>query len=147
MAFNPWHDVTIGADSPDIVNAIIEIPKGSKAKYEIDKETEMLRLDRVLYSSVYYPANYGFIPRTLGKDRDPLGGDRCDRSARLDTTAQLADRLRITPARVRQMILDGVITGAEKVGRDNLIPEKEAQRLEQAERKTGPPRFIKNRPT
>jgi inorganic pyrophosphatase len=72
MTFNPWHDVTIGPGSPDVVNAIVEISKGSRAKYEIDKQTGMLKLDRVLYSSVYYPANYGFIPRTLGKDRDPL---------------------------------------------------------------------------
>ena len=72
MSFNPWHDVEIGVDSPNIVNAIIEIPKGSKAKYEIDKKTGMLKLDRVLYSSVFYPANYGFIPRTYGDDRDPL---------------------------------------------------------------------------
>lgn len=70
--FNPWHDVALGADAPDIVNAIIEIPKGSKAKYELDKESGMLRLDRVLYSSVHYPANYGFMPRTLGDDHDPL---------------------------------------------------------------------------
>ncbi|MEP7075757.1 MAG: inorganic diphosphatase [Acidobacteriota bacterium] len=55
-----------------MVNAIIEIPSESKAKYELDKATGMLRLDRVLYSSVYYPANYGFIPRTLGDDHDPL---------------------------------------------------------------------------
>jgi inorganic pyrophosphatase len=54
------------------VQAIIEIPKGSKAKYELDKDTGMLRLDRVLYSSVYYPGNYGFIPQTLGEDNDPL---------------------------------------------------------------------------
>ncbi|HKP70643.1 MAG TPA: inorganic diphosphatase [Pyrinomonadaceae bacterium] len=72
MSVNAWHDVEIGVGSPDIVNAIIEIPKGSKAKYEMDKKTGLLRLDRVLYSSVYYPANYGFIPRTYGDDRDPL---------------------------------------------------------------------------
>ena len=72
MSFNAWHDVEIGPDAPDIVNAIVEIPKGSKAKYELDKKTGLLRLDRVLYSSVYYPANYGFIPRTYGDDRDPL---------------------------------------------------------------------------
>ena len=72
MLFNPWHNVDIGSGSPDIVQAIIEIPKGSKAKYELDKESGMLRLDRVLYSSVHYPANYGFIPRTLGDDHDPL---------------------------------------------------------------------------
>ena len=72
MKFNPWHDVELGADAPDTVNAIIEIPKGSKAKYELDKTSGMLRLDRVLYSSVHYPANYGFMPRTLGDDHDPL---------------------------------------------------------------------------
>jgi len=72
MSFNPWHQVPIGKDCPDIVQAIIEIPKGSNAKYELDKETGMLRLDRVLFSTVYYPANYGFIPQTLGKDNDPL---------------------------------------------------------------------------
>lgn len=72
MSFNPWHEVKIGDKQPDVVQAIIEIPKGSKAKYELDKETGMLRLDRVLFSSVYYPANYGFIPQTLGEDHDPL---------------------------------------------------------------------------
>jgi inorganic pyrophosphatase len=72
MSFNPWHEVQIGEKQPDVVQAIIEIPKGSKAKYELDKETGMLRLDRVLFSSVYYPANYGFIPQTLGEDHDPL---------------------------------------------------------------------------
>lgn len=72
MNFNPWHSVSIGSGHPDIVQAIIEIPKNSRAKYELDKETGMLRLDRVLYSSVFYPANYGFIPQTLGEDNDPL---------------------------------------------------------------------------
>jgi len=72
MNFNPWHDVSIGDGAPNIVRAIVEISRGSKAKYELDKETGLLRLDRVLYSSTYYPANYGFIPRTLGDDRDPL---------------------------------------------------------------------------
>lgn len=72
MNSNPWHNVNIGKNQPDIVQAIIEIPKGSRAKYELDKETGMLRLDRVLYSSVFYPANYGFIPQTLGEDHDPL---------------------------------------------------------------------------
>lgn len=72
MSINPWHAVEIGKYMPDVVQAIIEIPKNSRAKYELDKETGMLRLDRVLYSSVFYPANYGFIPRTLGEDNDPL---------------------------------------------------------------------------
>lgn len=69
---NPWHSVATGSDAPQIVNGIIEIPKGSRAKYELDKESGMLKLDRVLYSSVYYPANYGFIPRTYCDDKDPL---------------------------------------------------------------------------
>lgn len=69
---HPWHKVSVGEQAPEVVNAIIEIPKGSRAKYELDKETGLLRLDRVLYSSVYYPANYGFIPKTLGEDHDPL---------------------------------------------------------------------------
>lgn len=72
MTTNPWHSVKIGADVPEIVNSIIEIPKGSRAKYELDKESGLLKLDRVLYSSVYYPANYGFIPQTFCDDNDPL---------------------------------------------------------------------------
>jgi inorganic pyrophosphatase len=69
---HPWHDVDIGSAAPDRVRAIIEIPKGSKVKYELDKPTGLLKVDRILYSSVVYPANYGFIPQTLGDDNDPL---------------------------------------------------------------------------
>lgn len=69
---HPWHDVRVGTDAPDVFQAIIEIPQGSKVKYELDKETGMLRVDRMLYSSVVYPANYGFIPRTYAADGDPL---------------------------------------------------------------------------
>ena len=69
---NPWHAVGIGSNAPDIVNGIIEIPKHTRAKYELDKESGLLKLDRVLYSSVYYPANYGFIPQTYCDDHDPL---------------------------------------------------------------------------
>lgn len=69
---NPWHAVEIGSKAPDIVNGIIEIPKHTRAKYELDKESGLLKLDRVLYSSVYYPANYGFIPQTYCDDNDPL---------------------------------------------------------------------------
>jgi inorganic pyrophosphatase len=72
IIFNPWHHVSPGSKAPEIVNGIIEIPRGSKAKYELDKESGLLKLDRVLYSSVYYPANYGFIPQTYCDDRDPL---------------------------------------------------------------------------
>ncbi len=72
MKFNPWHDASIGEESPEVVEAIIEIPQNSKAKYEMDEETGMLRLDRVLFSSMRYPVNYGFIPQTYGEDFDPL---------------------------------------------------------------------------
>jgi len=71
-SFNPWHDVSPGDRTPDYVNGIIEIPKGTRAKYELDKQSGMLRLDRVLFSSVYYPANYGFIPQSYCDDKDPL---------------------------------------------------------------------------
>jgi len=69
---HPWHDVPVGPDAPDVFQAIIEIPQGGKVKYELDKETGLLRVDRMLYSSVVYPANYGFIPKSYGDDHDPL---------------------------------------------------------------------------
>jgi len=69
---HPWHDVDPGRQMPNTINAVIEIPKGCKVKYELDKQSGLLRVDRILYSSVIYPANYGFIPRTLGDDHDPL---------------------------------------------------------------------------
>lgn len=69
---NIWHDIDEKRITENKFEALIEIPKGSKAKYELDKETGLLRLDRVLYTSTVYPANYGFIPRTLADDGDPL---------------------------------------------------------------------------
>jgi inorganic pyrophosphatase len=72
MIKHPWHEVSTGANPPEFVNGIIEISTGMRTKYEVDKETGLLKLDRVLYSSVYYPANYGFIPQSLGDDKDPL---------------------------------------------------------------------------
>src|SRR6476646_7271819 len=69
---HPWHGAHFGKNAPLAVNAVIEIPQGSRAKYEVDKETGLLRLDRVIYSSFHYPINYGFIPQTLGQDNDPL---------------------------------------------------------------------------
>lgn len=69
---HPWHGVSYGEKAPRIVNAIIEIPQGSRCKYEIDKDSGLLKLDRVIYSSFYYPVNYGFIPQTYGDDKDPL---------------------------------------------------------------------------
>ena len=69
---NIWHDIPPEMITPERFMAVIEIKKGGKNKYELDKQTGMLRLDRVLYTSTHYPANYGFIPRTYGEDGDPL---------------------------------------------------------------------------
>jgi len=69
---NPWHKVHVGENAPSVVNGIIEIPKNTRAKYELDKDSGLLMLDRVLFSSMYYPANYGFIPQTYCDDKDPL---------------------------------------------------------------------------
>ena len=72
IVLNIWHDIAESHITPQSFTAVIEIPKGGKNKYEIDKETGLLRLDRVLYTATHYPANYGFIPRTYGDDNDPL---------------------------------------------------------------------------
>src|SRR5207248_11297979 len=69
---HPWHDVAIGERAPQLVPVIIEVPKGSKTKYELDKKSGLIRVERVLFSSVRYPANYGFIPQTYCDDHDPL---------------------------------------------------------------------------
>jgi inorganic pyrophosphatase len=69
---HPWHDVDLGDEAPETVIAVIEIPKGSKLKYELDKKSGLIKVDRVLFSSVHYPANYGFIPQTYCEDHDPL---------------------------------------------------------------------------
>ena len=69
---HPLHDILVPDAIEDFFPAVVEIPKGSKVKYEMDKTTGLVRVDRVLYSSVIYPANYGFIPQTLGDDHDPL---------------------------------------------------------------------------
>ena len=69
---HPWHDVTPGENLPQVFSAVVEIPMGSSVKYELDKKTGLLRLDRILFSAVYYPANYGFIPQTYAEDDDPL---------------------------------------------------------------------------
>lgn len=71
-SINAWHDVSVGDKAPEIVHAIIEIPKDSHVKYELDKETGLLKLDRFLYSAVHYPGDYGFVPQTLWEDGDPL---------------------------------------------------------------------------
>ncbi|KAK2981959.1 hypothetical protein RJ640_019179 [Escallonia rubra] len=72
VAAHPWHDLEIGPGAPQIVNVVIEITKGSKVKYELDKKTGLIKVDRILYSSVVYPHNYGFVPRTLCEDNDPI---------------------------------------------------------------------------
>ena len=69
---HPWHGASYGDKAPAQINGLVEIPQGSRAKYEIDKDTGLLKLDRVIYSSFYYPSNYGFIPQTYGDDKDPL---------------------------------------------------------------------------
>ena len=69
---HPWHDIPTGQDPPDLVTAVIEIPANERNKYELDKELGIFRLDRVLHSAVHYPGDYGFLPRTLGDDGDPL---------------------------------------------------------------------------
>jgi inorganic pyrophosphatase len=68
---HPWHDLPAGESPPEEITAIVEIPGGSRNKYELDKETGMFRLDRVLYSAVHYPGDYGFVPRTISGDGDP----------------------------------------------------------------------------
>ena len=72
MAYHAWHDVELPRFVEDAVPAIIEIPTGSKVKYELDKKSGLLLVDRVLFSAVHYPANYGFVPRTYCDDGDPL---------------------------------------------------------------------------
>ncbi|CAI8596703.1 unnamed protein product [Vicia faba] len=72
VAAHPWHDVEIGPGAPAVFNCVIEIGKGGKVKYELDKKSGLIKVDRVLYSSVVYPHNYGFIPRTLCEDSNPM---------------------------------------------------------------------------
>jgi inorganic pyrophosphatase len=72
MIAHPWHDIPLSEDPAAWFPAFIEIPRGSKVKYELDKATGLLRVDRILYSAVYYPANYGFVPRTYCDDGDPI---------------------------------------------------------------------------
>lgn len=70
--FHPWHEMEAGPDAPTRMNVVVEIPRGSRNKYELDKKTGMFKLDRLLYSSVHYPGDYGFFPQTYAQDDDPL---------------------------------------------------------------------------
>ena len=72
MILHPWHEVSPGDQSPHVIRAIVEIPRGSRTKYEVDKASGLIKVDRVLYGSMCYPINYGFIPQSLGDDLDPL---------------------------------------------------------------------------
>lgn len=99
---HPWHDVPIGDDAPEEFSALIEIPKGSRVKYELDKETGLLKVDRILYSSVIYPANYGFIPQTLGEDADPL-----DVLVLMQEPVQPLSIVRARPIGMMQMVDEG----------------------------------------
>lgn len=101
-ASHPWHDLSPGEDVPNIVNAVIEIPIGSKVKYELDKDTGMLFVDRVLYSSVVYPHNYGFIPQTLDEDGDPM-----DVLVLMQEPVSPFSFLRVKPIGLMQMIDQG----------------------------------------
>nr|GMC59889.1 soluble inorganic pyrophosphatase isoform X2 [Ipomoea batatas]GMD64946.1 soluble inorganic pyrophosphatase isoform X2 [Ipomoea batatas] len=69
---HPWHDLEIGPDAPKVFNCMVEVGRGCKVKYELDKSSGLIKVDRVLYSSVVYPHNYGFIPRTICEDGDPM---------------------------------------------------------------------------
>jgi inorganic pyrophosphatase len=69
---HPWHDLEPGLKAPDVVNVVVEIPYGSRNKYEVDKASGLFKLDRVLYSAVHFPGDYGFIPRSYYDDHDPF---------------------------------------------------------------------------
>lgn len=101
---NIWHDIDEKEITPEEFSAVIEIPKNSQCKYELDKETGMLRLDRVLYTSTHYPANYGFIPRTYADDKDPL-----DVLVLCSPEIYPMTLVRVRPIGVMQMIDSGAI--------------------------------------
>ena len=101
---NIWHDIDPKSITPEKFTAVIEISKGSKCKYELDKYTGLLRLDRVLYTSTHYPANYGFIPRTFADDGDPL-----DVLVLCSTAIQPMTLIDVVPIGVMRMIDSGAI--------------------------------------
>lgn len=103
---HPWHDIPLRAG--EALNAVIEIPKGSKVKYELDKATGLLRVDRVLYSAVHYPANYGFLPRTFCADDDPLD-------------VLVLGQEPVVPLCILRARPIGVLTMSDEKGRDDKI--------------------------
>jgi inorganic pyrophosphatase len=112
---NILHDVTAGKDAPDIINVIIEIPKGSKNKYEMDKETGLIMLDRALHTSQDYPFDYGFMPQSHWEDGDPL-------DVVVLTTYPLAPGIlvKVRPVGIAHMIDDG-----ESDAKIIAVPEKD----------------------
>ncbi|HXG63431.1 MAG TPA: inorganic diphosphatase [Planctomycetota bacterium] len=105
---NPWHDVAVGEDPERLFHCVVEVPRGSKNKYELDKATGLLRLDRVLYSAVHYPANYGFLPRTYCEDGDPLD-------------VLILCQEPVVPLTIMRGRPIGVITMTDEEGRDDKI--------------------------
>src|SRR5215475_216976 len=105
---HPWHDVDLGDDIEQFFRVIIEIPMGSKLKYELDKHTGLLWLDRVLYSAVHYPANYGFLPRTFCPDDDPLD-------------VLVLGQEPVVPLCILRARAIGVLTMSDDKGRDDKI--------------------------
>jgi inorganic pyrophosphatase len=99
---NPWHDIPIGDDAPDEFHVVIEVPKGSKVKYELDEETGFLEVDRVLHGSFVYPANYGFLPQTLADDDDPL-----DAIVLMQEPVQSLSTLEVRPIGMLHMLDEG----------------------------------------
>jgi inorganic pyrophosphatase len=108
MSTHPWHDVPLPDDLADWFPAYIEIPMGSKVKYELDKDTGLLRVDRVLYSAVHYPANYGFVPRTYCADGDPLD-------------VLVLGQVEVVPAVLLRARGIGVMTMYDEKGKDDKI--------------------------
>jgi len=108
VTLHAWHDVPLGARIEDHFAAVIEIPKGSKVKYELDKETGLLRLDRVLHSAVHYPANYGFLPQTYCPDGDALD-------------VLVLGQEPVTPLCILRARAIGVMTMTDDKGRDDKI--------------------------
>jgi len=103
-----WHDLPLGERIEEHFNAVIEIPKGSKMKYELDKDTGLLRVDRILYSAVHYPTNYGFLPRTYCEDGDPLD-------------VLVLGQEAVVPLCVMRARAIGVIAMSDDKGRDDKI--------------------------
>lgn len=108
MTAHAWHDLALGERIEDHFPVVIEIPKGSKVKYELDKETGLLRVDRILHSAVHYPANYGFLPQTYCEDGDALD-------------ALVLGQEQVVPLCVMRARAIGVMTMSDEKGHDDKI--------------------------